>query len=141
MNEITGAEKFVADTHAIIWHITSNPRLSTEARRRLLLADEGKAIIYLSVMTSIEILYACEKGKLPFDVLKEFHRRVQSEPTESYQIVEMTYDLARMLSEVPRKIVPELSDRIIAATALNLNLPLITKDQQIQQWEGIITIW
>ena len=36
--------------------------------------------------------------------------------------------------------VPDMSDRIIAATALYLNLPLVTADHQIQA-SGIHTIW
>jgi len=36
--------------------------------------------------------------------------------------------------------VPDMPDRIIAATAIYLSLPLITKDDAIRS-AGIITIW
>jgi len=41
---------------------------------------------------------------------------------------------------MPRDLVPEMPDRIIAATALRLGLPLITRDRRIAA-AGIKTIW
>lgn len=41
----------------------------------------------------------------------------------------------------PRSTVPEMPDRIIAATALYLHIPLITKDHKIQALQSIQTIW
>jgi PIN domain nuclease of toxin-antitoxin system len=37
--------------------------------------------------------------------------------------------------------VPEMPDRIIAATALHLNCPLVTRDHKIRAFKDIITIW
>jgi predicted nucleic acid-binding protein len=37
--------------------------------------------------------------------------------------------------------VPDMPDRIIAATALNLNLPLVTHDHKILATSVIQTIW
>jgi len=41
---------------------------------------------------------------------------------------------------VPRAEVPDMPDRIIAATALHLGLPLISRDRKIQL-AGLQTIW
>jgi len=40
--------------------------------------------------------------------------------------------VALALREVERRLVPDLPDRIITATALHLGLPLISRDRQIQ---------
>ena len=48
--------------------------------------------------------------------------------------------VAQAVHRVPRDVVPEMPDRIIAAMALHLGLPLITRDQRIQS-AGIKTIW
>ncbi len=141
MKTTEDGEKYVADTHAILWHLSSDSRLSTEARRRFLMADHGEAIIYISAITPIEIIYLVEKNKIPERSLNQFRERVGSEPEESYQLVNLSYDLAFSIAKVPRTVVPELSDRIIAATSYYLNLPLITKDSRIQQWDGIVTVW
>jgi predicted nucleic acid-binding protein len=41
-------------------------------------------------------------------------------------------DIAEKLQSILRKIVPDMPDRMIAATALHLNLPLVTADEQIR---------
>ena len=41
----------------------------------------------------------------------------------------------------PRLTVPEIGDRIIAATALSLGLPLVTNDHKIRELSVIQTIW
>jgi predicted nucleic acid-binding protein len=48
--------------------------------------------------------------------------------------------VADALALVPRAIVPDMPDRIIAATALYLNLPLVTADHKIQA-SNVQTIW
>jgi len=44
-----------------------------------------------------------------------------------------------MWGNLPRDLVPEMPDRIIAATALHLGLPLVTRDRRLQA-AGIPTI-
>jgi predicted nucleic acid-binding protein len=46
-----------------------------------------------------------------------------------------------MISAVSWLAIPELADRIIAATAVALNFPLITKDARIQSANIVTTIW
>jgi predicted nucleic acid-binding protein len=48
--------------------------------------------------------------------------------------------IANVLPQISREVVPDMPDRIIAATALHLNLPLITRDRRLQA-SGIPTIW
>jgi predicted nucleic acid-binding protein len=48
--------------------------------------------------------------------------------------------IADAMSRVERTQVPELADRIIAATALHLNVPVITRDRKIQA-SNLQTIW
>ncbi len=55
-------------------------------------------------------------------------------------VVDLTVEVVKALSKVPRKVVPELPDRIIAATALYLGLPLISRDRAIQQ-ASIEVVW
>jgi predicted nucleic acid-binding protein len=48
--------------------------------------------------------------------------------------------VAKAVYRVPRNAVPDMPDRIIAATALYLGLPLVTKDGRLRK-AGISTIW
>jgi len=43
------------------------------------------------------------------------------------------------MKQIPREIVPDMPDRIIAATALQLQLPLISCDSKIRK--VLNTIW
>jgi PIN domain nuclease of toxin-antitoxin system len=49
-------------------------------------------------------------------------------------------EVALALPRIARVDVPDMPDRIIAATALHLNVPLVSRDRQIQA-AGIHTIW
>jgi predicted nucleic acid-binding protein len=49
-------------------------------------------------------------------------------------------DVARALRQISREVVPDMPDRIIAATALYFHLPLITRDARIRA-ASIQTIW
>jgi predicted nucleic acid-binding protein len=46
-----------------------------------------------------------------------------------------------MLRSIDRNIVPDVPDRIIAATSLALQIPVLTKDARLQALNTIQTIW
>jgi predicted nucleic acid-binding protein len=48
--------------------------------------------------------------------------------------------VAEAVRDVPRDAVPDMPDRIIAASALFLGLPLVTRDQKIRSSQ-VQTIW
>ena len=52
----------------------------------------------------------------------------------------LDFDVAIALQQIPSIAVPDMPDRINAATALHLNLPLVTRDRKIQA-ASISTIW
>ena len=57
-------------------------------------------------------------------------------------LVEIPFDrnIALTLRQVDRSQIPDLPDRIIAATVLYLNVPVISRDRRIQL-SSIDTIW
>lgn len=133
---------FVADTHAIIWQMMESSRLSHRARECFRHAEAGDAIVYISTITPIEITYLTEKGRLPPIVWSAFQKMLSGDlSSSSYQLVDVSYEIALSLENVPHKAIPDMPDRIITATAWHLKLPLITRDDKIQGWSGITTIW
>jgi predicted nucleic acid-binding protein len=56
------------------------------------------------------------------------------------EIIDLTADVVKALAKVPRAEVPDMPDRIIAASALHLGLPVISRDGAIQL-SDIGTIW
>ena len=129
----------VLDTHSVIWYLNNSSRLSSTARQAIRLAIEQGFPVYVSAITIAEVVYLAEKGRIARreleDLLIAIHRSDSG-------LVALPFDLAlaEMLPKVPREIVPDLPDRIIAVTALALNLPLVTIDSRISK-TSIPILW
>jgi predicted nucleic acid-binding protein len=87
----------------------------------------------------VEIACLTEKGRLPGDVMRGIDAALEG-PESAISIVALDLGVARALREVSRDAVPDMPDRIIAATALCLGLPLVTRDGRIRASE-IVTVW
>lgn len=129
----------VADTHAVIWYLSKDSRLSSVARDFIENCVRNREQIGISGITFVEIVYLIEKHRIPVESLSTLSREIQSNQSI---FVESPLDLAitRSLSRIDVMKIPEMSDRIIAATALHFNVPVISRDHKIQL-SGIATIW
>ena len=56
----------VADTHAALWYLFGDARLSASAKAFIDQAAGSGRKVVLSVISLAEILYLIEKGRLPF---------------------------------------------------------------------------
>jgi PIN domain nuclease of toxin-antitoxin system len=130
----------VADTHAIVWHFASSKKLSITASKALDQAIANRDAIYVSAITLVEITYLVEKNKLPNLALVELYQALD-DPKSGIVIAPLDLYVAQAIDRIPRTAVPEMGDRIIAATALRLEIPLVTCDSRIQSLTVIQTIW
>lgn len=132
--------RYVSDTHALHWHLVSNPKLSATARQIFQAADSGTSQIVIPGIVLIEFVYLEEKGRLDGARVNQlFH--LLGTLNGSYTVAPLDTPIAQALRRVPRSLVPEMPDRIITATALHLGLPLITRDGMIQQAAIVQTVW
>jgi PIN domain nuclease of toxin-antitoxin system len=131
---------FVTDTHGLIWYLEDSPRLGIKANQAFDACDRGEIIIYVPTICLIEIIYLQEKGRIPSTLFARLDLALQAD-TNNLVLIELTREVVHAVSKIPRTIVPELPDRIIAGTALCLSLPLITQDSKIQQLPNLATIW
>ncbi len=129
----------VADTHALIWYLLADPRLSPAARAAFATAVERGDPIGVPAICLVEIIYLVEKGRIPSNALTALEIELKT-PGSVLTIVPLDQVLALDVQNVGRLEVPELPDRVIAATALHLGVPLISRDRKIQL-SGIQTIW
>ncbi len=129
----------VADTHALIWSLFEPSRLSADAKTALAEAEAAGAPIYVSSVSIIELRYLVDKGKFTeadYDAVL----KVMRDPANALTVVPLDTDNADALKLIARADVPDMPNRIIAATARYLGLPLVTRDSKIRA-SGIPTIW
>jgi len=130
----------VADTHSLIWYLFALPELSPAAKNYMDQVAASGGYIFIPAISIVEIIYLEEKGRLGTNVLPRINLVIQV-PNGVLKVAELSHRTAISLAQVPRSIVPDMPDRIISATALHLNLPLITKDGNIRKLTNIQTIW
>lgn len=129
----------VADTHAVVWYLLSSPRLSAKAVSRIKGALEAGTPVYVSSVTVVEAVYLVERGPLPSLALDRLMEELSREEG-GFVVAALDLAVASALQRVPRADVPDMPDRIIAATALSLRLPLVTRDGKIRS-SGLETVW
>ncbi len=129
----------VADTHAVIWYLYGDSRLSVRARQVFEGAAKQGNIVSLSSMTLAEIVYLSEKGRIAPATINLILAELDS---ATAVLVETPMDrhVITAMRTINRADVPELPDRVIAATAAHLGVPLISRDGKIQA-SGLITVW
>ena len=127
----------VADTHTIIWYLRSPDKLSTNALNAPDNALNNDESIFISAISLVEMNYLVEKNRIPSSSLEQFLQLID-DPLVNLVVVPLDSPVARAFTQIPREIVPEMGDRIIAATALYLGLPLVTKDHKIRNLTEIL---
>jgi PIN domain nuclease of toxin-antitoxin system len=129
----------VIDTHIVIWYFADPTQFSQPAESAIDQA-EINGTIFVSSITIVELIYLIERNKIPADVLIQL-RTALDDPTTAFRLIELSREISDEVENISRSTVPDMPDRIISATALHLNLPLISKDHKIQKLQNIITIW
>ena len=129
----------VTDTHGLIWYLEDSPLLGPEAREAFHACDRGEIVVYIPTICLVEIVYLQDKERIPAELKMQLDAELQA-GTSGLVLVDLTAEVANAVARVPRSEVPDMPDRIIAATALHLGLPLISRDRKIQL-SGVNTIW
>jgi len=129
----------VADTHTALWYLYKNPRLSVTARTFMDDAAQAGHGIALSPISLAEIVYLVEKNRLPVSAYDDL-KAALADPGNVIEEAPFTADVVEALRQVPRAQVPDMPDRIVAATAVYLGVPVISRDGRIQS-SNIQTIW
>lgn len=93
----------------------------------------------MSSVTIVEVIYLTEKRRLSRRNLDDLKATLHR-PDSGFRVAPFDLAIAEQLENIPRNQVPNMPDRMIAATAQCLGLPLVTTDYQIRQSE-VETIW
>ena len=93
----------------------------------------------MSPISLVEVIYLCEKGRLPWEALTRLETVLRLGNTV-LRVADLSLEVALTVGRVLRDEVPDMPDRIIAATAMYFEVPVISRDRQIRT-SAIPTIW
>ena len=129
----------VADTHAALWYLFGDPRLSTSAKAAFEAAASSRRKIVLSVISLAEVVYLVEKNRLSASAYADLQAALR-DPDHVLQEAPVTAEIIDAMLRVPRVNIPDMPDRIVAATAVYFGVPAISRDGRIRT-SSVQTVW
>ena len=129
----------IADTHTAIWYLFNDARLSAAAGDFIdQAAAEGRQI-GVSAISLAEVVYLTEKNRLPLNAYEDL-RAALDDPDHVLTTIPLTADIVDTMPKVQRDAVPDMPDRIVAATAFYFGVPVISRDGRIRA-SNVQTVW
>jgi PIN domain nuclease of toxin-antitoxin system len=129
----------VADTHAALWYLFGDPRLSATAKDFIDKAAAERRKIVLAPISLAEVVYLIEKNRLPASAFDDL-RIALGNPNHVLEEGPFTAEVVQAMRQVSRDAVPDMPDRIVAATAVYLGVPVISRDARIRA-SNVQTVW
>jgi PIN domain nuclease of toxin-antitoxin system len=121
----------VSDTNALLWYLFTPGRLTPLAKSTLTAAVQADEL-YIATMTLVDLEYAKDKPGYPYPNAIAIVRAMLDEPGEHLNALELTIEVAATVSQVPRTEIPDMPDRVIAATAVAHGMKLVSSDRKIR---------
>ena len=135
MTSVTRTSEFVTDTVGLVLRIERR-KLGPAAKSIFESVESGKATAYISALVFAEILYLSEKKRISTSLSEVGDYLDQFPNYKEYAMSLAVIQTAAQISDIP-----ELHDRLIAATARLLDLALITNDHTIRASTFVRTVW
>ena len=124
-------DSFVTDTQALVKFMMGKKVINDRSHQAFLSADKAESTIIIPAIVLMEVLYLFEKNRIDISLF-------QTEDllrSQNYQFEPLSLEILKTASEITD--IPELHDRLIAATARYLDIPLITNDPAIRASEFV----
>jgi PIN domain nuclease of toxin-antitoxin system len=135
---MSGPRAAVADTHAILFYATANPRLGRRAAAHLRATAEQDAVTYVPAAVVWEIALLARVGRIDLRrSVRQFFGDLFSNP--AFQPLDLTPEQVFLADELRPNDDP--LDGLIVAAARYLDLPLLTRDAAIGESGIVATIW
>ena len=131
-----GLPRFVVDAHSLWWYMKSSPRLSSAAADIFAMANTGKAVLIVPAIVVAEVYYLSVKTGQPLPPADLLGVIDTSASLASSDLGRTQLEMLDRLTEIP-----EMHDRLIAAEALALGAPVVTRDPVIAASPQVQSIW
>lgn len=129
---------YVTDTHPLVLHAAGGRGLSRRAAACFKSCEHREAIVYVPAAVLWETSLLARVGRVDLGrSLRLFAEDLFSNP--AYQPVDLTAEQVSLADESRPNEDP--FDALICAAALELGLPLITRDGLIRDWGSLRTVW
>jgi PIN domain nuclease of toxin-antitoxin system len=129
----------VADTHAALWYLFDDIRLSAPARAIIAQAAFARQKIAISAISLVEVVYLVEKGRIVASAYEDLVRALE-DPEHVFVEAAVSAAIVDSMPRVSRAEVPDMPDRIVAATGISLGVPVISRDKRIRG-ASLTTVW
>jgi PIN domain nuclease of toxin-antitoxin system len=133
------SDKFIVDTHAIIWFLEGNPKLGPKAK---IVLDDSESHLVLPIIALAEAVDIVEKGRTRIPSIET----LLTDIFDDSRIEIFPFRLEVLSESRSATSVPEMHDRLIVATGLLLksmgdNISILTKDASIVASGLLPIVW
>jgi PIN domain nuclease of toxin-antitoxin system len=127
------------DTHAWVWWVTEDRRLSPAARRAIERSQRGGELS-LSLISVWEIAKKVEKAQLVLDrPVEQWLELAVARP--GLNLVELTRPILVESCMLPPPFHGDPADQMIVATARDRSAVIVTKDERIRRYAHVRSVW
>ncbi|MBF0491239.1 MAG: type II toxin-antitoxin system VapC family toxin [Deltaproteobacteria bacterium] len=135
MKKINTFMNYVTDTHSLVWYLTEDDRLSKQALRAFE-ATVQAGTIYIPALVLAEIQFISKKGKIVLSFEETLERVLN---LKNFKFVPLELSILRIANQIKPNL--EMHDKLIVATAIQLEATLITKDEDITLSNAVSVVW
>ncbi len=125
---------YLLDTVTIVRHLTNSGKIPDRIRK-ILDNKSGENQFFIAAISLMEILYLADKNRINVSIDEVIET---IEKSVFYQFVDLSPEI---IIEAKNIDFYELHDRMILATALYLNIPIISSDRKFKALKNIKVIW
>lgn len=125
------------DTCAIIWDALEPTKLTSHAKKAMQRAESELIICDISIW---EIAMLIKKKRLVVDDTASGFVNLLLR-SRNFHIQAITPEIAELSVEFGSEVSSDPADRLIAATSVVMNAPIVTADQNLRDASVLATIW
>ena len=127
------------DTCAIIWDALEPGKLSAKAKKAIKKADDSNALIMCDI-SIWEISMLVKRKRIEVDETPaNFLRLILS--SRNYTVVNISPEIAELSVNLDDNLNSDPADRLIAATSILKQAPVVTADKNLRNSTILETVW